>query len=430
MKGWIILLTLLAGSGTLLWSQRDRWLSDPGFIVIGYQHWSLEMTLLFFLVALVFTFFGFYILMRILMGTLNLPRILRRRGGEARTRRSQRALLEGLIENAEGNWEKAEKSLIRHAADSGTPLINYLTAARAAHSRGDAALRDEYFQMAHDSTPEAGIAIGLTKAELLLSNEQFEEALSSLTQLKEMAPGHAAILKMMHKVYDRLEDWDALHHLLPSLHANKVLMEADIRVLEAKTHSAQIRKASLSGDLETLKSIWGKMPSHVRNSSGMEAEYYAALIKAGMNGAELETLLRKSLDKRWDETVLVLYGNLTGIQAGSQSRQIEKWLKKRPQDAILLRTAAVLAIRSLQPEMAREYLLRSLQILPTVESFQLLGDIHLQAGDAPSAADFFRQGLLLASAEVVTQIKLNPEVADFTDDVPEEEESAVPADQV
>lgn len=421
MKVWLFLLTFLTGAGALLWSQKERWLSDPGFIVIGYQNWSVEMTLLFFLIALFFSFLGFYLLLRILFGTLNLPRILRRRGGEARSRRSQKALLEGLIESAEGNWEKAEKSLIRHAADSGTPLINYLTAARAAHSRGDATLRDEYFQLARDSTPEAGVAIELTKAELLLSDEQFEEAISSLTQLKEVAPGHATILKMMHKIYTRLEDWEALHHLLPSLHANKVLMEADIRILEAKTHSAQIKKATLSGDVEALKAMWSKMPSHVRNSAGMEAEYYAALIKSGMDGTELETLLRKSLDKRWDETVLVLYGNLMAASAEAQLRQIEKWLKKRPQDAILLRTAAVLAKRSMQAELARDYLLRSTQLLPTVESYQLLGDLHLETGDSRSAAEFFRQGLILASEEVITQIDHNPEAV-ASDIAPDTEE--------
>jgi HemY protein len=400
---------LTAGIGAVYFLLRQLLASgDPGYVVIGMGRWSAETSLLVAIAVVVVTFFLFYLTIRLIVTTLSLPRLIKRRGQEKRNRRSQQALIDGLLESAEGNWESAEKHLIRHAANSGVPLINYLTAARAAHFRGALDQRDEYLKLAHESMPDAELAIGLTKAELQLSRQQFEDALENLTQLEKIAPSHAAVLKLKHQAYSQAEDWEGIRRIIPQLHANKVMMEAEIKLLETETYSALLRQRAASRDAQGLRDLWRDMPAHIRKLGGIEQVYFAAMIESGA-GAEIEPQLRQALSKDWGETLLVLYGCIALPDPRQQLAQAEEnWLPSHRQDAVLLRVLGKLAVRAEDADKALQYLESSLGIETSVEAYQLMGDLMLQQGDQARACQYFRNGLLFASNEAVAQVQQNP----------------------
>lgn len=380
-----------------------------GYVIVGVGHWSVETSLLFASTVLAATFLLLYFAIRLAVTAWRLPKILKTRGHEQRSRRSQEALLTGLIESAEGNFETAEKHLIRHAANSGVPLINYLTAARAAQSRGALEQRDEYLRMAQETMPEAELAIGLTKAELQLSNQQFEEALENLTHLEKLAPSHATVLRLKHQALSRAEDWEGLSRLIPNLHANKVLLEAEIKLLEAETYSALIKQKAENRDAAALRNLWLEdVPEHIRKSIGIQQLYYAAMIEAGAD-AEVEPLVRQALGKEWSETLLVLYGCIHLSDAAQQLATAEGWLPSHANDAILLRVLGKLSLRAGELEKAKLYLKSSLSAEPSVEAYQLMGDVLLKQKDPATACQFFRNGLLFASNEVVALIEQNAE---------------------
>ena len=396
---------------------------NAGYVIIGFGDRALESTLYVFVVALVALFVLMYVGLRFLFGAARLPKAMKQRGSETRGKRSQEALVAGLIETAEGNWEKAEKNLIRHAADSGTPLINYLTAARAAHSRGAHDQREEYLKLAHESVPQAKLAVGLTRAELQLSTRQFREALDSLTELHKLAPGHAAILRLMHQAYAHLGDWEALHNLMPDLHKNKVMMEAEIKLLETETYSALLKQKAESRDAAALRELWRYIPAHIRRMTGIETTYFAAMIDAGA-GAEVEEGLRLALGQDWNETLLVLYGCIEMADTEKQISHAQAWLAPHPDDALLLRLLGKLSLRIGHTEKARDYLQRSLDIEPSVEAYKLMGDLLHREKDYLAAGERYRKGLMLASNELVAQVEQNP---DGEPDSPAEEEEAASA---
>jgi len=418
---YLALAIALAAAGGYFIHQRILSLGDPGYVIVGYGGWALETSLFVVATALFIAFVTLYALIRLVIHTVRLPRTLSRRRGEKRSRRSQQALLNGLIETAEGNFEKAERSLIRHAADSGLPLINYLTAARAAHSRGAIEQRDEYLKMAHENMPEAELAVGLIRAELQLSKQQFEDALENLTQLDRIAPSHAAVLRMQHQAYAQMEDWEGVRRLIPSLHANKIMMEAEIRLLETETYSALLKKASERRDPAELEALWKGVPDHIRSAQGIQALYFAAMIEAG-GGDAVEGHLAAALTKEWNETLVVLYGEIRFPDPALQLVRAEAWYPKHQNDPVLLRVLGKLSLRAKELPKARSYLERSLGLEESVEGYRLLGDVLLQMKDAPAAAEAYRKGLFYASNEVVTQIEQSP--AD--DSLDGEETSAAP----
>lgn len=404
---FLLLAVGLTAAGAYFIQQRIIAGGDPGYVIIGYREWALETTLFAAATALFIAFVSLYALIRLVIQTLRLPRLLSQRRGEKRSRRSQQALISGLIETAEGNWEKAERNLIRHAADSGVPLINYLTAARAAHSRGAIEQRDEYLKMAYENNPEAELAVGLIRAELQLSNQQFEDALENLTQLDQIAPSHAAVLRLQHQAYAQMEDWEGVRRLIPSLHSSKIMMEAEIRLLEAETYSGLIKKASERKNPAELEGLWRSIPDHVRTTSGIQTLYFAAMIEAGA-GESVEGHLAAALTKEWNETLLVLYGAIHFPDPAKQLVRAEAWYPKRQNDPVLLRILGKLSLRAKDLGKAQGYLQRSLDLEESVEAYRLMGDVLLQLQDASSAAQAYRKGLFYASNEVITQIEQNP----------------------
>ncbi len=383
------------------------WISkyeDPGYVLIGLGHWSLETSVVVFAIAQVIGFFLLYMLFRLLGVLFRLPSKIKNKGKNIKFNRSQDALISGLIDSAEGNWEKAEKILIKHASNSGAPLLHYLTAARAAHSRGAIAKRDEYLRKATEQSGETDIAVGLTQAELHLSANQFDQALETLTKLHSIDSGHASILKLLHQTYQKIGDWEGLRQLIPSLHQNKILMEAEVKLLESETFSSLLKQAAEQGDSEKIQHLWTTIPEHVQSFSGISNIYYAAMIEAGA-GEKVEDTIAKSLIKSWDETLLVLYANIKSKDFHKQLQTAEQWLAIHSSNAVLLRILGKISIKCKQMEKAEQYLTKSVGIEPTVAAYQLLGDVLSEKGDKDKASDSYRKGLELASNEVITRVE-------------------------
>ncbi len=384
----------------------NQWLGGlehSGYVLMGIDHWSLETTLSFFISCQLIAFFVVYFLFRGLGVLVRLPARLKRRGTNIKFNRSQEALIAGLVDSAEGNWEKAENVLIKHASHSGAPLIHYLTAARAAQSRGAFDKRDEYLQKASAQAPDSSIAVGLTQAELHLSGNQFDQALETLKKLHSIDPKHASVLKLLHQTYQHIGDWDAIRSLLPSLNTNKVLMETEIKLLETEAFSKLLKQSAATRDPEAIQSLWLDIPNYIKKMSGISAIYFAAMISVG-SGAQIEDELTTALSTHWDATLLTLFGSLQSNDSLRQLDMAEGWLRLHENDSILLTVLGKLSSQCGDNDKAVTYLTQSIAAEPTVQAYQLLGDLLFSQGDKNGASQCYKQGLELASNEVISRI--------------------------
>jgi HemY protein len=313
--------------------------------------------------------------------------------------RSQEALIAGLVDSAAGNWESAEKMLIKHASHSGAPLLHYLTAARAAQSRGALDKRDEYLRKAIDQSEGADLAIGLTQAELHLSAQQFEQAIETLTKLNSLDPAHGTVLKLLHQTYQHIGDWEGLLKLIPALHKNKVLMEAEIKLLETETFSHLLKQAAHSRDAVRIQTVWESIPPYLQNVRDIFHIYFAAMVNAGA-GSKIETLLMKKVSEQWNETLIEIFASIDDSDAANQLVIIERWLLSYPDNTVLLRAAGKVSIKNQNIEKAMKYLSRSLDSEPTVATYHMLGDLFFEMDDKDKASKCYKRGLELAASEV------------------------------
>jgi HemY protein len=76
----------------------------------------------------------------------------------------------------------------------------------------------------------------------------------------------------------------------------------------------------------------------------------------------------------------------------------ELWLQFHPENALLLTVLGKLSSKCKDVEKAKTYLTQSITAVPTVQAYQLLGDLMSEQGDKDSANQCYKLGLELALA--------------------------------
>lgn len=375
---------------------------DPGYVLINYSGWSLESSFSIFMLAALLTFSVFYLVLRLTFGTLHLPRRMTDWRQRHQTVHARELTHKGLIALAEGNWQEAEKKLSRAAGHSDTPLINYLGAARAAQKQGEEQRRDEYLSQAYQSMPDAELAVGLTQADLQLSQGQAEQALATLHYLHTIAPKHGYVLYLLKKIHERLQNWDELLDLLPSLKKQKVLDEEQCRELELSLHRMRLQRCA---SLERLEQLWQQVPRKLRHNPSLLYDYATLLQQLG-DEVHAEAALREFLAKKWDLALIRLYGQLQGEDLKLQLTTAESWLSEHEHHPDLLLTLGRLTLKSQLWGMARSYLEASLGVEPRAETCCELGDLLQQLGETEQAGEYYKQGLELAIGNDCSHIVL------------------------
>ncbi len=369
---------------------------DPGYVLIGRGNITIETTLSLFIVLLLAAFALGYFLVRLAARTWSMPRQLRRWRAERRRRRARRQLRQGLIELAEGHWRKAERILVRHAEDSSTPLLNYLSAARAAQKQDAPERRDHYLAQALKAMPDADVAVELTQAELQLAHGQLEQALATLEHLRSMVPNHSHVLLLLAQVLERLQSWEQLRDLLPLLRKHKVLGERQLHDLSVRVWRALLARTLEKGDAAALQAFWKSVPKDLRGDHALLTDYLRGLMRLGEHDSA-EALLRDALRHHWDPEWVRLYGELETSHPERQLATAEEWLKGHENNAVLLLTLGRICLRNQLWGKARAYLEASLGSQPMPETWRELGLLLERLDEPEAAAEAFKQGLLLAT---------------------------------
>ncbi len=369
---------------------------DNGYILIGYGQWTVEGSLAFFLLTNALLFVALYFGIRFVSRVINAPRQVGEWREKRGARRARTALTLGLVELSEGNWKKAERDLIKCARRSETPLLNYLAAARSAQQQGAHERRDQYLQLAHESMPSADIAVALTQAELQIDHEQFEQALATLCHLREIAPKHSHVLKLLKELYLRLDDWQELNALLPDLKKRKVVGQEELQALELIVHRHQLSHAAGDEDSRQLLVIWNGFSSATRAKEEMVMIYVNHLINRGET-RQVEKLLRTSLGRQWSDDLVELYGRVEVDDSAHQLNMAEGWLKSHADNPALLLTLGRLCLKNRLWGKARSYLEASIGAEPSAEAYRELGEMLSRMGEEQQALGCFRSGFALTS---------------------------------
>lgn len=369
---------------------------DPGYALFSMGQWTIETSLAFFIIFLVFAFFAFYALVRFVVRLWRTPGQTMQANRRRLHRKARRLFDLGLRQLSAGQWIAAEKTLIKGAEYSENSSLHYLNAARAVHHLNNLKWRrDLYLHRAEAASNADKVAVQLLHAEFLLDDGDADQARVILESLHILNPRHPAILQWLARAYQRLQAWEPLQKLLPEVQKQKALGDEAIAELQAQTYRALLEIAAASGSLDKLRALWKQAPVKLREEDEEFVIAYAAALCEGQAIEDAETLLREAINRRWSIKLVVGYGMLGRGNATAQLATAEGWLAQHGDDAYLLLTLGRLAKRCQQHTKARDYLERSIQLMPTPDAYQELGELLQSLHELTYAGQCFHAGLRL-----------------------------------
>jgi HemY protein len=404
---YVLLISAITIIGFSMYQQNDL-----GSISFSFAAFSFSTN---FVVLIAAILCGLFVISLLAKSYLAIKNVFIYLGNKRQKRQQDKARLsisQGLIEYAEGRFEQSEKVLLQHINHSNNRLLVYLTAARAAQQLGAHDRRDEYLRLAHAETPNADLAISLTKAELQLAHNQNEQALATLTQLNELSENHTYVLTLLANTYRHLHDWDNLKEILPPLKKHSNLSDESFLSFEIDVCNGQLSKLTESitlhkADSQDLVSFWEDTAPHLKVIPEV-IEHYARQLILTDSAGEAENVLRLYLNKNWVESTVVLYAELDISIDNNQLEMVESWLKDHQNNAhLLLALGKICVSRSLWGK-ARDYLEASIAITPMPENhLKLARLLEEHMNDKNAAQEYYRQGLHLLAGDcgIDTQIK-------------------------
>jgi HemY protein len=385
---WVVAIAVLAAGFVAV----SRY--NTGYALFVSSPYRVELSLNLLFILLVAAFILCYFALRVISGTLRLPRQVQEYRAARRRDQARAALVETVREFLAARYARTEKAADRcMALGAEHAALAAALAARAAHELRAFDRRDAYLERAAAATGDDGVVRAITVAELLLDERRFTEALGALEALPSK---HTAALRLELRAQQLARNWDQVLGLVDQLEKRGVY-DAD--------HAEQIRRFAQAerllrhaGDARSLEATWGRIPARQKRDTRVAAAAARTFISSGMRD-QAQRVIEDSLNEQWDGTLLALYPECAGGTVAGIERA-EGWLKAHPQDAALLLALGQLCARQALWGKAQSYLEASLAIEPGYAAHLALARLHESLGNTDAAQRHYRQTLERAVSQL------------------------------
>ncbi len=389
MKLLIIIVIVLGGAiGLGMYA-----MEDPGYVVISREPYTIRMSLALLVGFLLVLFMVLYLLLGLLTGLVQTPRRIRQWRMRKREQGAQQLTMKGFTHLIEGDWTKAEESLLASRDDNRASLMNYLGAAYAAQQQGLIDRRNAHLGAALKAFPHQAVSVRLTWARMEMQSGHWMHARSELESVRLKAPQNRAAVQLLAETYRQLGDWSSLVKLLPVLHKLMAFPEEELRRREVQALQGHLGAPALQpGSSARLDEVYEALPKKVRTDTVALASYARQLMHHGEH-SRAEFVLRKALNRSWNGELIRLYGQLETPHLSDQIRLLQSWGKGHEEDTGLKWALAALHRRDNNLEEARTLLAQVVSDTGDAEAVEALGDLLEQMGESEKALMMYRQGL-------------------------------------
>jgi HemY protein len=360
---------------------------SDGYAMFVLFPWRIEVSLNLLVIALLLTFLGGYLALRVVAQAVRLPSHVRAFRRKQREEKGRTALFGAIQALFEGRFGRADK-LASQAHDlECEPPLPELIGARAAQRMRDFDRRDEWLSRARTAESDWRLARLVTEGELLLEERRFDAARAALKELHSGGPRHIATLTLLMRAEQGLGNWDEVirlarllekHSAMPAEAIESIRVNARVAMLSRKTH-----------DLKSLSAYWRLLPDEERAYPKVAGAAARAFIRLG-DCRPAHRILEDALERDWDAELLLLYGECQDIDAIARIERAERWLEQHPRDAELLLTLGRLCCQTQLWGKAISYLEASLAVNAAPAAHIALARVHDGMGRAEEANRHYR----------------------------------------
>jgi HemY protein len=374
---------------------------DAGYVLLIYPPYRVEVSILFFAVALVAAFLLLYALLRLLGHAVSLPAYVRAYRARRRRERAHAALAGALQAYYEGRYARAEKQASVAFESGPTPALAALLAARAAHQLRDFQRRDQWLERAEACGERMQGACLVTRAELALEDRDFAAARDALRHLEDKGPKQVATTRMLLRAERGAGAWDEVLRLASQLGKRDAIAPALAEEYRVQASIELLaRSASDEGEFERRwRAIEARDQLHPRVAAAA-ARYATDVGKAEM----AREILERALAAEWSPQLVELYGELPAeaqgearmSEAHTRIERAESWLLERARDAQLLATLGRLCTQAELWGKARSFFEASLSFEERRSTHLELARLAERLGAPQEAQEHYRRAAEIA----------------------------------
>jgi HemY protein len=367
---------------------------NSGFVLLVVSGYRVELSLNLAVLLVLLAFLVFYAALRTALLALAMPARAREYRRVQERMRARKGLEDGLRAFLEGRFGRAERGAAQAASVGEWPSISLAVAARAAHELRDFAGRDAYLEQMEGAAPQDDYLRAITRAELLLEERRYHDALRALERLPDR---HTGALKLELRAHQLAKNWDQVLALVPQLERRKVMEPAVLEQLRRYALTENLKRKAL--DAQSLREFWERLTPADRKDNRVAAAAAQCFIALG-GCAEAHRIIEESLAENWDSGLLPLYVECLPRDARKHLERAEEWLKQHPGDPVLLLALGLLCMQQSLWGKARSYLEASLAVEPGHTAYVKLGELLDRMGKPDEASQVYRRGLDLALAQL------------------------------
>jgi HemY protein len=388
---WLISL-LIVGVLAVALAMAGRY--DPGYVVLVYPPWRMEISFISFVLMLAGVVVGGVLLLRLAILTLSLPGIVREQRERRAAKRRDENFVGGLKAYTEYRYQDAEQSLGQWQGDEARLGVARVLAARAAQEMRALPQRERHVQEAGEHGAE--LAAQLFEAETRLEGKDATGALIAIQSAKTIAPQHTALLRLELRARQQTGQWDEVDKLLDALTRSNALESGVATQMRRIAYAENLKRRA--EDDRALLEYWKKIPAEFKADAFVARAATRAFMQRGGHDTALD-VLEAALNRDWHEDLVALYGEVRGGSPTRQIEQAEKWLHARPRDAqLLLSLAQLCSVQELWGK-AQSYLEASLAIAPSADGHIRMAELKTQSGQPGEACQHYQKALALCRAQ-------------------------------
>ncbi len=390
---WIVVL-FAAAVAVALGSQQ---FNGEIFLLTGntLRHMNLNAFILCIVVLVV----AVWVVIKLLVGIVNIPEGLRRFNIHRKHKQGKNALNEAGQAYFEGRFQKAQQKADailknKHAVDS-----RYLALMVAAHSADqieDVQARDRYLEEIAKLPEKMQLSRYLLEAQSALSQYEYEKAHQALSSAKSINGNLASLVKL--ELRYSLDTKDSLQTLNLT---GKLLKSGSINDNEAQSYRLYAYRQLLGEcqDLRALKACLKRIPEEEKtNILVVEiAQKYQQLGLYPQAVAWVRRYYPLGRNPLLLQTLSQCMMFLSDAEQGKVLVQAEKWLEEEPNDAKLLLCLGQLTYTKKLWGKAQSYLEASLSLQASVQAHIMLAKIFDDTDKAALAKEERKKALDLAA---------------------------------
>jgi len=384
---WTLVLAVVA-VGIALFARHST-----GYVVIVASPYRIELSLnlLVFLVAA--GYLAFYTLARLVATLIAIPARVRGYRAERARSKLRQALNDALLAFFQGRYASAEKSAAAALTGEETKGIAAIIAARSAHELGRFSEREQFLDQAKGAAPEVDQARLTTLADLLVSQERYDEALAVLNDLSARDARNLRLLKLKLQAEQAMRRWDEAIDTVDALVKLGGVGPAEAASVRRAAHLGNLnRKAQ---DAAALAAYWKQLPAEMRVDPAVAATAARYHLTLG-DTAQAQAIIEQALEREWNPSLVALYGEAAGSNALPQIERAERWLRQHARDPALLLALGKLCMRQELWGKAQSYIEASLALEPTHDGHMTLAALMERIGKPQEAVLHFRRSAELA----------------------------------